>query len=87
MQCDSSGIFNCNCNGVIDTIDEWLLFKADLYAEDMADPKVEPYCIYFTNEWVLNIADLVLAGGDITNDGTKLLQLRFYPLWETEYVE
>ena len=68
-----------NCNGVIDQILEWLLFKADLYAEDTNDPKVELYCVYFDNEWILNIADLVITEQDIHNDGAKLLQVRFYP--------
>ena len=47
----------------------------------------DPMAWFFENEWILNIADLVIAGGEITNDGTKLLQIRFYPLWEVEYVE
>jgi hypothetical protein len=65
-----------NSNGVIDTIGEWLLFNADLYA---ADPINEPYCVLFSAEWILNIAELVTAGQIIENDGTKLLQIRFYP--------
>ncbi len=33
----------------------------------------------YTNEWIFNIADLVTTEGTITNDGTKLFQVRFYP--------
>jgi hypothetical protein len=64
-----------NENGVIDTIGEWLLFNADLYAAD----NTLPYCMLFDAEWILNIAELVVAGGIVENDGTKLLQVRFYP--------
>ena len=41
---------------------------------------------YYENEWIFNIADLVVTQQDITNDGTKLLQVRFYPVATTEYV-
>jgi hypothetical protein len=34
---------------------------------------------YYEYEWVFNIADIVTTEGEITNDGTKLFQTRFYP--------
>jgi hypothetical protein len=51
------------------------------------DPQVTPMAWEFTDAWILNIAEFVLTEGEIINDGTKLLQIRFYPRWTTEYVE
>jgi hypothetical protein len=33
----------------------------------------------YTDEWIFNIADVVTTEGQVTNDGTKLFQVRFYP--------
>jgi hypothetical protein len=41
---------------------------------------------YYENYWILNIADLVLSDQTISNDGIKLLKLRFYPVATTEYL-
>ena len=41
---------------------------------------------YYDEEWILNIADLVVTEQGLVNDGTKLLQIRFYPVATTEYV-
>jgi hypothetical protein len=51
------------------------------------DPQVTPMAWEFTDAWILNIAEFVLTEGEIINDGTKLLQIRFYPRWTTEYIE
>lgn len=40
---------------------------------------------YFENEWILNIADLVVTEQAIVNDGTKLLSIRFYPVATTVF--
>jgi hypothetical protein len=37
-------------------------------------------------KWILNIADFVITEQGLVNDGTKLLQLRFYPV-ETTWFE
>jgi len=63
-----------NSNGLIDTIEEWLAFNADLGEDSLA--------WHYTNEWIFNIADVVTTGGDVTNDGTKLFQIRFYPYFD-----
>ena len=42
---------------------------------------------YFNAEWVLNIADLVIAEQGLVNDGTKLLQVRFYPVDTTTFTQ
>ena len=39
---------------------------------------------YYENEWILNIADLVITKQGLVNDGTKLLQIRFYPVDSTQ---
>ncbi|MCK5468870.1 MAG: hypothetical protein KAI99_10175 [Cyclobacteriaceae bacterium] len=44
------------------------------------------YAWYYDTEWILNIADLVVTEQGLVNDGTKLLQIRFYPVSTTEYV-
>ena len=40
---------------------------------------------YYDSEWILNIADLVITEQGLVNDGTKLLQLRFYPVATTQF--
>jgi hypothetical protein len=59
-----------NHSGTIDLIEEWLAFQADL------DP---PMAWYYDGVWIFNIADLVVTEQGLVNDGTKLLQIRFYP--------
>ena len=54
--------------------DNWL---DDQYAAGLAT--------YYENEWILNIADLVVTDQNISNDGVKLLKLRFYPVATTLY--
>jgi hypothetical protein len=66
-------------DGTINLIEEWLLFQAD---------QVPPKAWYFAvedNMWILNIADLVITEQGLENDGTKLLQIRFYPVATTEF--
>ena len=57
-----------NCNGTIDLIVEWLAFQEDL-----------AMAWYYDGVWIFNIADLVVTEQGLVNDGTKLLQIRFYP--------
>ena len=42
---------------------------------------------YYENEWILNIADLVVTEQDLSNDGVKLLKVRMYPVATTEFVQ
>jgi hypothetical protein len=62
-----------NCNGTIDLIEEWLAFQADV------DPPMAWYFSEGDGMWIFNIADLVVTEQGLVNDGTKLLQIRFYP--------
>jgi len=51
------------------------------------DPDPRPLAWDFSaGMWILNIADYVLTWQDVTNDGAKLLQVRFYPRWTTDYI-
>ena len=45
-----------------------------------------PMAWYFEEEWILNIADLVITEQGLVNDGTKLLQVRFYPVDTTDFI-
>lgn len=63
---------------------------------DINDADVEawltdsPMAWYFSaedNMWILNIADLVVTEQGLVNDGTKLLQIRFYPVATTEFTQ
>jgi len=65
-----------NNNDLLDTIEEWLAYNADL------DP---PMAWYFANHWIFDIADLVITEQGLVNDGTKLVQLRFYPVVTTTF--
>jgi hypothetical protein len=61
-----------NNDGSINELDveAWLTDMADL------DP---PMAWYQDGVWIFNIADLVVTEQGLVNDGTKLLQIRFYP--------
>jgi hypothetical protein len=48
----------------------------DAWLTDMA---VVGLATEYEYEWVFNIADIVTTEGDVTNDGTKMFQTRFYP--------
>jgi hypothetical protein len=43
-------------------------------------------CDYHDNQWILNIADLVVSQQSVDNDGAKLLKIRFYPVATTEFI-
>jgi hypothetical protein len=68
-----------NGDGDIDPaeLENWLNDQAAL------DP---PMAWYFEDEWIFNIADLVVTEQGLVNDGTKLLQIRFYPVDTTEFI-
>ena len=44
-------------------------------------------CASFESEWVFNIADLVVSGWDYKNNGSKLVQVRFYPVATTQFTQ
>jgi hypothetical protein len=63
---------DANNNGIIDA-GEWT--DADM------DGVVDNELITYTNEWVFNIAFLENYWWDVKNDGVRLMQVRFYPVW------
>jgi hypothetical protein len=69
--------YDLNMNGMIDP---------DEFQNFLADQVTAGTCVFFENEWVFNIADLVVQSQTIENDGTKLLQIRFYPVATTSFV-
>ena len=68
-----------NQDGIVDEDD----VEAWLTDMSLLDP---PMAWYFAEEWILNIADLVVTEQGLVNDGTKLLQVRFYPVNTTEFI-
>jgi hypothetical protein len=56
-------------NDQIDLVD-WLLFQAAL---------TPPMAWYLDEQWIFNLADLVITEQGLVMDGAKLLQIRFYP--------
>jgi hypothetical protein len=54
------------------------------WLEDMADLDLARY---YEDWWVFDIAEMVTQSWDIENDGTKLLQIRFYPVATTTFTE
>lgn len=69
--------WDANSSGTIDDVE----FNAWRDAQEAAG-----LAWYFENRWILDIADLVFANQDVYSDGGKLLQVRFYPMWTTEYI-
>ena len=63
---------DANNNGIIDP-GEWI----DANGNGVVDNEL----ITYTNEWVFNIAFLEGYWWDVKNDGVRLLQVRFYPVW------
>ncbi len=86
--CDD--VLDVNGDGVINELDVPMAYDADgngVIDEDeltayLADQEA---CTFYNNEWVFNVADLVVQDQDITNDGVKLLKVRFYPVSTTEF--
>ncbi len=52
-------------------------FNSDTVNDDVYP--VTAYCRHYENEWIFNIGDLVEYLWDVDNNGSKLLQIRFYP--------
>ena len=58
------------------SLTEWLTAMADL-----------GLARYYEDWWVFDIAEMVTQSWGIENDGTKLLQIRFYPVSTTKFTE
>lgn len=55
------------------------------YENWLDDQIAAGFATFYENEWILNIAELVVTDQNISNDGVKLLKLRFYPVATTYY--
>jgi hypothetical protein len=79
---DGDGIIEIdnNSGGTIEgeSVDEFLLFIGAL------DDDV---CRAYDQEWIFNIADIVIHGLEYENKGSNLVQLRFYPTDTTNFEE
>ena len=73
LDTDGDGIpdWDHNGDGVVDEADLALYLAGN--------------CTAFENEWIFNIADLVVYGWDYLNNGSKLVQTRFYPMSTTTF--
>jgi len=87
---DWDGDGDVDCDDVIGwNIDYDLDGDVDCYdLDDMLEywrTQDPPMAWYFEAEWIFNIADLVITEQGLENDGTKLVQIRFYPVATTVY--
>ena len=83
------------CDQSIDTDGDGEIGLGDVPADQDGDGDIdtadlEAYlglmCVRHDGTWVYDIADLVVYGWDYQNQGSKLVQVRFYPLASTEFV-
>jgi len=68
-----------NNDGIVDAIDFELWIDTLVAAGLVLDYRRDPI-------WVFDLADLVVYGWDYENNGSKLVQVRFYPTDQTEFV-
>lgn len=82
------------CDQSFDTDGDGEITLADVMADQDGDGDIDAddlalylalSCTYYDSEWVFNIADLVVYGWDYQNNGSKLLQVRFYPTSTTAF--
>lgn len=65
-------------------VDDGVVTTEELIAYLMANQAAD--CEFFEEEWVFNVADLVVQSSKIDNDGTKLWKVRFYPVSTTTFI-
>lgn len=83
--CDD--VLDINGDGVIDVNDVPVDLDGDGDIDDVdLGIFLSLNCTFYNQEWIFNIADLVVQDQDINNNGSKLLKLRFYPVATTEYM-
>ncbi len=90
--CDAA--LDVNGDGVIDAADVPLTYDADLsgtiddaeFQTWLDDQVLAGTCNYYEDEWVFNVADLVVQESELKNDGVKLFKIRFYPVATTEFI-
>lgn len=82
-----------NSNGYLDIDDTPLDWDADL-SGDIDESEYQSWLdamvaagevIYYDGIWIFDVADMVISGQTVVNDGTKNFQIRFYPVATTEF--
>lgn len=73
---DDMNQYNLDHGTSYTTVNEWLTA--------LNDPTLARY---YEDWWVFDVADIVAQSWGIENDGTKLLQIRFYPVATTTFTE
>jgi hypothetical protein len=80
------------CDAILDTNGDGIIDETDATDSDGdGDIDGDDYalllssCTYHENEWVFNVADLVVEGMDFNNNGGKTLHIRFYPRSTTTF--
>jgi len=80
-----------NNNGYLDPGDvpeDWKVangYTDPLTMEQFEQWLTEVGAVKYTDEWIFNIADMVVSGQTVVNDGTKNFQIRFYPKVTTTF--
>ncbi len=81
---------DCNGNGYLDEGDmacyEHLEWEPGGTFEEWLEHLVDTgQANYVDKQWIFDIAEMIITGQDVVNDGTKLFQIRFYPVETTEF--
>jgi len=71
---DENDLPDINGDNVVDETDLALFMESNIS------------CSYYENQWVFNVADLVVQDQTMQNDGSKLTKIRFYPASTTLFV-
>lgn len=87
-----------NANGYLDIGDvpaEWELLNGDANGV-VSEAEFQAWldylvsigeAIFYDGIWIFDVADMVISGQTVVNDGTRNFQLRFYPVATTEFGE
>jgi len=69
--------FDANLDGAVDEeeLKAWIQAQIDAGTAE-----------FIREEWVWNIADLVIQEQEINNDGGKLFKIRWYPVATTSFI-
>jgi hypothetical protein len=81
--CDAS--LDVNGDGVIDESDALTDLNGDGVVNSDDYATLLASCDYHENEWIFNLADLVVQDQQIDNNGGKTLHIRFYPRSTTTF--
>ncbi|MBP1624262.1 MAG: hypothetical protein H6Q07_2282 [Acidobacteria bacterium] len=73
-------VLDADGDGIYEGIMDPLLDDSNTpYCSEPGYTLITTYCTTYEEEWIFNIADFVTYLWSLNNDGTKLVQVRFYP--------